>query len=275
MPARLQSGFGAAPLGERVTRHAKLHGVFAHVWHQVLAVQPAVPYLLVVLTAAAALAVVIERRFWQLFRNAITIAHEGGHALVAVLCGRRLRSIRLHSDTSGLTVTRGRPTGLGMVLTLMAGYLFPSLIGLGGAILLAAHRITLGLWIFICLLLLMLFMIRNLYGALAVIVTGGVAFIVSWYASSQVQAVFAYFAVWLLLIGGVRPLFELAGQRRRREVHGSDVDQLAGLTHVAGIIWLGVFTAVTGIVLALGVSLLGLLHLPPDGVFGGARAFFS
>jgi len=258
-----------------VTHHAKLQGVLSHVWHQVLSAQPAVPYLLVVVTAAAALAVVVDRRLWQLFRNAVTIAHEGGHALVAVLCGRRLRSIRLHSDTSGLTVTRGRPTGLGMVLTLAAGYLFPSLLGIGGAILLAAHRITLGLWIFIALLFLMLLAIRNLYGVIAILVTGGAAFVVSWYASSQVQAVFAYFAVWLLLIGGVRPLFELAGQRRRRQVAGSDVDQLAGLTHIAGIVWLTVFTVITCIVLAIAVSLLGLLHVPPDGVLGGARAFFS
>jgi Peptidase M50B-like len=245
------------------------------VWSQVTSVQPAVPYLIVVLTAVAALAVVAAGRLWHLFRNAITIAHEGGHALVAVLCGRRLRSIRLHSDTSGLTVTRGRPTGFGMVLTLMAGYLFPSLIGIGGAALLAAHRVTLGLWIYIVLLLLMLLMIRNLYGVLTVIITGGVAFLVSWYASTQVQAVFAYFAVWLLLIGGVRPLFELAGQRRRREVSGSDVDQLAGLTHIAGIVWLAVFTIVTCVLLVFGASLLGLLHVPPDGVLGGARAFFS
>jgi hypothetical protein len=162
-----------------------------------------------------------------------------------------------------------------MVATLMAGYLFPSLIGLGGAAMLAAHRITATLWILIALLLLMLLMIRNLYGVVAVVVTGGVAFVVSWYASTQVQAVFTYFAVWLLLIGGVRPLFELAGQRRRREVSGSDVDQLASLTHVAGVLWLAFFIFVTCALLVFGVSLLGLLHVPPDGIFGGARAFFS
>jgi hypothetical protein len=118
-------------------------------------------------------------------------------------------------------------------------------------------------------------MIRNLYGVVAVVVTGGVAFVVSWYASTQAQAVFTYFAVWLLLIGGVRPLFELAGQRRRREVRGSDVDQLASLTHVAGVLWLAFFTFVTCALLVFGVSLLGLLHIPPDGIFGGASAFFD
>jgi Peptidase M50B-like len=64
-----------------------------------------------------ALVVVLDVRGWQLARNAITIAHEGGHALVSVLTGRRLEGIRLHSDTSGETVSRGRGSGPGMVLT--------------------------------------------------------------------------------------------------------------------------------------------------------------
>ena len=247
----------------------------ADIWHQVQTAQPAPPYLLVLITALAALLVVAQITLWRLFRNAITIAHEGGHALVALLVGRRLRSIRLHSDTSGLTVTRGRPTGIGMVATLMAGYLFPSIIGIGGAALLAAHRITLSLWIYIVLLFLMLLMIRNLYGVVTVVVTGGAAFIVSWYASPQVQATFAYFAVWLMLIGGVRPLIELAGQRRRREVAGSDVDQLAGLTHVPGIAWLTSFLLIAVLVLVFAISLLGLLHVPPDGILGGARSFLG
>ena len=38
---------------------------------------------------------------WRVSRNAITIAHEGGHGLIALLTGRRLDGIRLHSDTSG------------------------------------------------------------------------------------------------------------------------------------------------------------------------------
>ena len=74
---------------------------------------------LVVLGAALlALAVVVYRPTWRWSRNVITIAHEGGHAVVALLSGRRLQGIRLHSDTSGLTVSAGRPTGPGMIMTL-------------------------------------------------------------------------------------------------------------------------------------------------------------
>ena len=43
-----------------------------------------------------------------------------------------LTGIRLHSDTSGLTLSVGRPSGVGMVVTTAAGYLTPSLVGLAG-----------------------------------------------------------------------------------------------------------------------------------------------
>ena len=74
-------------------------------WDRVWGVAPEPPLVIVVLTLAAALVAVVARPGWVLARNAITIAHEGGHALVAVLAGRRLKGVRLHSDTSGLTVS--------------------------------------------------------------------------------------------------------------------------------------------------------------------------
>jgi hypothetical protein len=222
----------------------------------VLAARPAPPAALVLVTAAGALLVVAVRPSWRLARNAVTIAHEGGHALVAVLVGRRLSGIRLHSDTSGLTVTRGRASGPGMALTLLAGYPTPSLLGLGGAWLLAAGRTTLLLWVLVVLLLAVLVNIRNLYGLVAVLVAGGVVFAVSWYAPSDVQAAFAYAVVWFLLVGGVRPVGELQALRARRRAGDSDADQLARLTGLPGLVWVGVFGAVNLAALVLGGRLL-------------------
>src|SRR5690606_25725941 len=144
-----------------------------------LATSDPVTAAVVVGTAALALVVVAVRPVWRVARNGITIAHEGGHALVAVLVGRRLSGIRLHSDTSGLTVSRGKPTGLGMILTLMAGYPAPALLGLGGAWLLVTGRITLLLWASLALLLAVLLMIRDFYGLLSVLVAGGALCVVS------------------------------------------------------------------------------------------------
>jgi hypothetical protein len=225
-------------------------------WHRVWSTQPDPPHLLVLVTAGLALLAVVPRPAWVLARNAVTIAHEGGHALVAVLAGRRLRGIRLHSDTSGLTLTRGRPTGPGMVFSLLAGYLTPSLLGLAGAALLAAGRITLLLWLALALLLAVLVMIRNVYGAVAVLVVGAVVFLVSWYAPPAAQAAFAYAGVWFLLVGGVRPVGELQRLRYRHRAPDSDADQLARLTRVPGLLWVAVFGIVNLAALLAGAYLL-------------------
>ncbi|MFK4143899.1 M50 family metallopeptidase [Streptomyces sp. NPDC004065] len=215
------------------------------IWDRLTGTQPDPDLWVVLATAAAALAVVVPHGPWRLSRNAITIAHEGGHGLVALLTGRTLTGIRLHSDTSGLTVSRGKPHGIGMILTAAAGYTAPPLLGLGGAALLAAGRITLLLWAATALLLAMLVMIRNAYGALTVIVTGGAFLLVSWLAGPQVQAAFAYAVVWFLLLGGVRPAFELQAKRAHGDAGDSDADQLSRLTHVPAGMWLFLFHAVS------------------------------
>ncbi|MET9297481.1 M50 family metallopeptidase [Streptomyces sp. NPDC003077] len=215
------------------------------VWDRVVGIQPAPPSWLVAVTAALALAAVLPYRVWRLSRNAVTIAHEGGHGLIALLTGRRLEGIRLHSDTSGLTVSRGRPTGPGMVLTAVAGYVAPSLLGLAGAALLAAGHITALLWGATALLLAMLVMIRNAYGVLTVVLAGGAFLLVSWLTDPQVQSAFAYLVVWFLLLGGVRPPFELQRKRRHGGAPDSDPDQLARLTQVPAVVWLGLFHVVT------------------------------
>ncbi|MGW4501867.1 M50 family metallopeptidase [Micromonospora sp. NPDC004336] len=225
-------------------------------WDKLFGAQPDPPPLLVLLTAAVALLVVSTRLPWRIARNAITIAHEGGHALVALLTGRRLHGIRLHSDTSGLTLSAGRPTGPGMILTLLAGYVAPPLVGLAGAWLLGGNRITLLLWVAVALLLAMLMLVRNAYGVLSLLVTGGAVLAVSWYATPQVQAAFAYTGVWFLLLGGVRPVVELQRLRSRGRMPASDADQLAGLTPLPAFFWVTLFALANLAALAAGALLL-------------------
>jgi hypothetical protein len=219
-------------------------------WDRVTGTQPDPELWLVLGTAVVALLLVGPWSIWRLTRNTVTIAHEGGHGLVALLTGRKLEGIRLHSDTSGLTVSRGKPTGFGMVLTAASGYIAPSLLGLGGAALLAAGHITALLWGATALLLLMLVMIRNLYGMLTVVLTGALFFLVSWLTEPEVQAGFAYVVVWFLLFGGIRPVFELQRKRRRGGARDSDADQLARLTSLPALVWLLLFHAVTLLSLA-------------------------
>ncbi|WP_026122909.1 M50 family metallopeptidase [Nocardiopsis halotolerans] len=226
------------------------------VWREVLSVQPEPERWIVITAAVLALASVVLGPPWRIGRNVVTIAHEGGHALVALLSGRQLTGIRLHSDTSGVTVSRGRPTGAGMILTVFAGYVSPSLIGLLGILMLLSDRVTALLWLSIVVLAAMLLMIRNVYGVVSIVATGAVVFGVSWFTPAEVQAAFAYLFIWFLLFAGVRPVLELQAQRRRNPSPHSDADQLARLTGVPGTLWVGVFLLVNAAVAALGVWLL-------------------
>jgi hypothetical protein len=240
--------------------------VLRELWDRIAATQPVPPVSVVAVSGIAALFVVLDARAWHLARNAITIAHEGGHALVSLLSGRRLEGIRLHSDTSGETTSRGRRSGPGMVFTAFAGYVTPSLLGAGAAVLLAAHHVILLLWLFLVLLGATFLAIRNAWGVLAVLVTAAAVCAVTLLATAPVQGAFGYGATWFLLLGGVRPVTELQRSRSRRRGRppASDADQLARLTGVPGGVWVAVFGLVAVAALAIGARLLipGPLHVP-------------
>jgi hypothetical protein len=243
--------------------------VLHELWNRVWGTQPVPPGWEVAACAGAALLVIASRPAWHLTRNAITIAHEGGHAVVSLLSGRKLDGIRLHADTSGVTYSRGKRTGPGMVLTAAAGYVAPSLLGLAAAWLLAAHHVTAMLWLLLVLLGATFLAIRNAYGVLAVLATAGAVFAVSYLTSAAVQGAFGYATAWFLLLGGIRPVAEMQGQRRqamrRRQPLTSDADQLARLTGTPGGLWVGLFWVVTVVALVLGARLLipaSLLHMP-------------
>jgi hypothetical protein len=203
----------------------------------------------VLLAAALALVAVIWSVSWRWTRTVVTIAHEGGHALTAVLAGRGLTGIRLHPDTSGLTVSTGARRGPGLVFTFLGGYPAPSLLGVGGAALVAADRAELMLWIALALLAATLIHIRNLYGVVAVLATGAAVAAVAGWGQPRLQDGFAAALCWFLLFGGLRAVREL--QRGRRRTHGrsdgSDVDMLARLTRVPGGMWAAIFWLIAGV----------------------------
>src|SRR5712691_8279285 len=230
--------------------------VLARLWDRVSGSQSLPPAWVIGLTGLLAIGVVLDSRSWRLAGKVITIAHEGGHALVSVLSGRRLDGIRLHADSSGVTYSRGKRTGPGLVITAAAGYVMPSLLGAGAAWLLTARHLTAMLWLALVLLAATFLAVRNLFGAMAVLVTAGGVLAVSYYASAAVQAGFAYLAVWFLLFGGLRPVVELARGRRHRWTRGSDADQLARLTGTPVGLWITLFVLVALAALVAGAALL-------------------
>jgi hypothetical protein len=228
------------------------------IWDRATAVQPVPDAGFVLLTGAIALALVAAPVTWPRVRLGVTVMHEAGHALVAVLVGRRLQGIRLHSDTSGLTVSRGKPTGPGMVAMMAAGYLAPAAVGVGAALLLAAGRGVAMLWLLLLLMAALLVWVRNLYGLLTLVVGGVGVGLLTWYGAPEAQSVVAYLIAWLLLLAAPRPLVELLGTGRTRR-RTTDPDQLARLTKVPALVWtLLLLTA------NLAGLLLGVTTLAPD-----------
>jgi hypothetical protein len=203
--------------------------------------------LLVLALLLGAIVLTGERTTWRLLRFVVTIAHEGGHAVAAVLVQRELAGIRLHSDTSGVTLSRGRADGPGMVFTAVSGYPAPSVIGVAFAGLVGLDQIRVMLWVTIAMLLLLLSQIRNLFGVLTVVGSGAAAAAVIVWGSDRIALGFACAVAWLLLVGGLRAVIELQRSRRqqgsgRGARHlSSDADQLARLTPLPGLLWVTLF----------------------------------
>lgn len=220
------------------------------VWDDVLGTQPPPTVAAAWLCALAALLVVALPGTWRRTRVVVTIAHEGAHAAVAVLSGRRLSGVHLHADSSGLTLSRGRPTGPGMVATVAAGYPGPALLGLGAAFLLRHGYALAVLWFAVLLLGLLLLWVRNVYGLLTV--GAGLALVgaVSWWGEPRWQSAVAYAGTWFLLLGAPRAVLELASARRRDRSRTSDADVLARLTHVSAVVWVVLFLLVAAATLA-------------------------
>lgn len=219
--------------------------IWREVWRRALTSQSSPPGWVVAATALLAVFLVWAPGAWPLTRHVVTMAHEAAHGFAALMTGRRLHGIRLHSDTSGLTVSAGRATGAGMILTTAAGYVGPGLLGLAAAAMLAHHRAVGLLWALLVLLALILIQVRNWFGLWSVLLSAAVVFAVSWWLQPQVQSAFAYALTWFLLLAAPRPVLELQAHRRSIGATSSDADQLARLTRVPAVVWVGLFLVVT------------------------------
>jgi hypothetical protein len=233
----------------------------APLWDQVSASQAVPPGWEVGAAGLAAAVIVLNTVTWRLAGKVITIAHEGGHALVSLAVGRKLEGIRLHADSSGVTHSRGRRSGPGLVATAAAGYVSPPALGAGAAWLLDARHLTAMLWLTVVLLAATLLITRNAFGVLAVLVTAGGVLAVALLASAALQAVFAYGSAWFLLFGGLRPVLELPRRQLKGRAGLSDADHLFRLTRIPAGLWVVLFHLVALAAVVVG----GLLLLPSHG----------
>jgi Peptidase M50B-like len=197
------------------------------------------------LIGVAALVVVMVPFLWPLARHFNVIAHEGAHALAAVLLGFTLEAVILKRETGETSFKAIRGAILRLVLVGFVGYLGPSLFGLAAAKLIETGRVVTVLWLVIVLLVLLFFTLARSLGMISVPVAVLLLVLVTRYAHAWLEEVVVYGLTWLLLLDGVRIAV----------AHGADaVDagKLRDRTHIHPRLWSLLWIAGTLLAVVIG-----------------------
>jgi hypothetical protein len=203
---------------------------------------------------AALVAWVAAVPLWRFTTHAITIAHEGGHALFGWLFGRAIRYVKITGGGGGETGFAGGGW-LAIVVSFVAGYLGPSIFGLAGAwMLVNGFEPRAVLLLTLAFMVILLLMVRNVFGLVAVPLTGALIWVVAMRAGPQVQLVFAYVWVWFLLMGGTRQIPEL--YRHWSKGGEPDTRVLAQQTGLSSAFWVAFFWLLSLAALVYGGVLL-------------------
>jgi hypothetical protein len=218
-------------------------------WHWVSTpIQVAAPIWVLTATVLGA-GLAATPAVWKLTRLFATYVHEAGHAVIAVLTGRRVTKIRLEADTSGTTEHVGERYGIGRLLTAFAGYPAPALAGWGviAAILHGYPRWAIAGFGLLALLLALVQ--RSWRGWLITLIMLGGVWLLAPFSDSIPSVVLALIAGYLLM-ASPRTVVELHLLRRRHlremgEVH-SDADSLASHTGIPAGFWEVLFLAACG-----------------------------
>lgn len=170
----------------------------------------------------------------------VTVAHEGGHLITAVLSGRNPKHFVVNEGRGGGGGTDASTTwGATLPFVLAAGYLTPPLAGLAGAALVVAGRSWSLLWVAIVLLFGAWAKSKGLFTGLIVLLAGAGVGYVAVEGSPQVQSTLAVALVWLMLLGGVRSLVNLGlGDA------DSDSGRLSAATWIPRVVWVALFWVV-------------------------------
>ena len=201
-----------------------------------------------VLIGLMALAVVGVQAIWEVARYVDTIAHEGMHAVTGSALGRKVRGVELRGNGDGLTDVSPGGTA-GSILIGFAGYLGPSAFGLGAAKLIEVGHSVAVLWLTLLLLVLLLFVLRNAFSYVPVLIVGTPLFLVARYASVGIETAAAYAVAWFLLLSGVRKVIY-------RGTGAGDAGNLASMTHIWRGFWVLLWLAGSIAAVAVGGTLL-------------------
>jgi hypothetical protein len=201
-----------------------------------------------------ALVGLVPKQTWRFGRLVVTAVHECGHAVAAVIAGRRVQAVHLRANASGVTIQRGGLGRGGRTLTAAAGYPAPGALGAVGGWLIANHH---GRWWLVALagigIAMAVLWVRNLFGlALMLVWVTGLGWLLL-EGRATGQALAGAVAAWYLVLGGLRAAVELLADRGR-----SDASDLARMIHVPTVVCKVAFAGVAAAAVAgCAIQLLG------------------
>lgn len=164
------------------------------------------PEAQIVAVGLIAVGLAVHRATWNVVGYPVTIVHEIGHAVAAVVVGYRLRGITVNGDMSGATNFSGRGA-FRVMWTTWWGYPAPAVVGAGlmWAVVEGWARVALAVLV-VGLALTFLFS-RSWHTVLVVLATGALLGAVAWYGEPLVQNIVVFAFAWLMIVGSVRGLW--------------------------------------------------------------------
>jgi hypothetical protein len=183
-----------------------------------------------------------------------TIAHEGGHALVGMLLGGKIKKVEI--DRSGGGGTTMSISGLPRFFELLAGYLGPSVVGfIGAEMIVHGFQPRSVLMLSLVFTAFVLILVRDFFSLLVAAGAVVVLWLVVTRAPASTQLGFAYVWVWFMLMGSTRKIPDLFWSMKSAKGE-SDAEKLGKLTHIGDVVWLFVFWLGTVAALIYGGALL-------------------
>lgn len=171
--------------------------------------------------------------------------HELGHALMALLLDGEVHKIELFKDTSGTTVTQTKHKWEAVLVSL-AGYPFAVSAGWLAFYLIqreASTGLLIGLTVLFVIML--LFWIRNWYGALWVLLFTAINALLIYYQHPQYVEYAAMFYAVMILTESVVSSFVLLVLSFKDSSKAGDATNLENVTRIPAAIWALLFLAYT------------------------------
>ncbi len=181
------------------------------------------------------------------FKLFVTFIHEGGHALATIVTFGSVEGIKIFSDTSGLTFSRGGSS----ILIASAGYLTSTIFGAFLLLFGRNSKYSKAVLFFIAILILALtcfFMLWNFFGLVSGVVIVVFLGLIAHFASERFAHFFLNFlAVQCCLnaLYDLRVLFELSATTRE----ASDAMNMQKLTFIPAVVWAVLWLLMSAIVL--------------------------